>query len=621
MSLTPKQRLAGRYVLVARLGSGGMADVWLADDEMLERRVALKFLHERFAQDTQFVERFRREAQSAAGMQHPNIVGVYDRGEADERHFIAMEYVEGASLKDLIGRGLSIGEALEIMRQILAGAKFAHENGIIHRDLKPQNVLVDREGRARVADFGIARAGASEITQTGSVLGTAQYLSPEQAQGLDVTVASDLYSIGVMLYESLTGRVPFEADTPVAVALKQISEQPRPPSEINPQVTPALDAVVLKSLAKDPAFRFQSADEFRAAIDAAELDPSSSTALAVVAAAAIDETEIDALIAEDDARRRRNLGVALGALLVLLIAAGIIAFAATRGEKVNVPAVIDEPVDEARALLEDRGFEVVITTVENCSPPDTVTEQQPLAGSEVAEGSRVTLTTSLGMEVRVPSLRNLAVGEAEKQLDEANLSSRVQKRSSRDVDAGDVISTSPPAGEEVPCESTVTLFVSTGANFIDLPSFVGQREATATAQAERLGLIVDTETRDADEPEGEVIDQDPAAGADGVLRNDTITLVVSSGAGATTIPNVVGQSEAAARGRLSSAELDVDVITQDTDVQSEDGRVLDQSPDGGTRAQTGTTVTLVIGRFVEAPTTTSTTTSTTSSSTTTTTSP
>ncbi len=615
------QRIADRYVLVARLGSGGMADVWLADDEMLERRVALKFLHERFAQDTQFVERFRREAQSAAGMQHQNIVGVYDRGEADGRHFIAMEYVEGASLKDLIGRGLSIGEALEIIRQILAGTKFAHEHGIIHRDLKPQNVLVDREGRARVADFGIARAGASEITQTGSVLGTAQYLSPEQAQGLAVTAASDLYSVGVMLYEALTGRVPFEADSPVAVALKQISEQPQPPSEINPQVTPALDAVVLKSLAKDPAFRFQTADEFREAIDAAELDPSSSTALAAVAAAAIDESDIDALIAEDDERRRRNRNIAIAALLVLLIAGGIIAFAATRGEKVNVPAVIEKPVDEARALLEDRGFEVAINTVENCSEPDTVTEQQPPAGSEVEEGSRVTLTTSLGMEVTVPNLKNVSVETAKKRLADLDLLSDTQERSDRDVESGDVISTSPAAGEAIPCQSTVTLFVSTGANFIDLPSFIGQREATAAAQVRRLGLIPDTETRDADEPEGQVIDQDPVEGAEGVLRGDTITLVVSSGAGATTIPDVVGQTESAARGRMSAAGLNVDVITQETDEQSQDGRVLDQSPDGGVRTQTGTTVTLVIGRFTEQTTTTSTTTSTTSTSTTTTTTP
>ena len=273
MALAQGDRIGDRYVLVARLGGGGMADVWLADDEMLGRRVALKFLHERFAQDAQFVERFRREAQAAAGLQHPNVVGVYDRGETEGRHWIAMEYVEGASLKDLIGRGLTVGEAVEIVRQVLAGTKFAHERGIIHRDLKPQNVLVDREGRARVADFGIARAGASEITQTGSVLGTAQYLSPEQAQGLETSATSDLYSIGVILYEALTGRVPFEAESPVAVALKQISETPRRPSELNPQVPPALDAVVLKALAKDPLNRYQSADEFIAALDAAEVDP------------------------------------------------------------------------------------------------------------------------------------------------------------------------------------------------------------------------------------------------------------------------------------------------------------------------------------------------------------
>ena len=213
MRLEAGQKVGDRYTLIERIGSGGMADVWSADDSMLGRQVALKFLHERFAQDEQFVERFRREAQSAAGLQHPNVVGVYDRGEHEGRHWIAMEYVQGASLKDLIGRGLSVSEAIEIVRQILAGASFAHERGIVHRDLKPHNVLVDADGRARVTDFGIARAGASEITQTGSVLGTAQYLSPEQAQGLEVTATSDLYSIGVILYEALTGQVPFQAET------------------------------------------------------------------------------------------------------------------------------------------------------------------------------------------------------------------------------------------------------------------------------------------------------------------------------------------------------------------------------------------------------------------------
>jgi len=274
MQLAQDTVVAGRYRLIGRLGSGGMADVWCAEDSMLNRRVALKFLHPRFAQDEQFVERFRREASSAAGLQHPNVVGVFDRGTVDGAHYIAMEYVEGASLKDLIQRGLSVGEAVEIVRQVLAGVKYAHDHGIVHRDLKPQNVLVDSEGRARVTDFGIARAGASEITQTGSVLGTAQYLSPEQAQGLPVTAASDIYSIGVMLYEALTRQVPFDADSPVTVALKQVSERPRPPSELNPQVSRALDGVVMRALAKDPANRFASAEEFRQALDAAEADPS-----------------------------------------------------------------------------------------------------------------------------------------------------------------------------------------------------------------------------------------------------------------------------------------------------------------------------------------------------------
>src|ERR671931_311136 len=291
MKLEAKTLIAGRYRLLGKLGSGGMADVWCAEDTMLDRRVALKFLLDRFAQDEQFVERFRREASAAAGLQHPNVVGVFDRGTVDGAHYIAMEYVEGASLKDLIDRGLSVGEAVEIVRQVLGGVKYAHDRGIVHRDLKPQNVLVDSEGRARVTDFGIARAGASEITQTGSVLGTAQYLSPEQAQGLPVTASSDIYSIGVMLYEALTSHVPFDADSPVTVALKQVSERPRPPSELNPQVSRALDGVVMRALAKDPANRFASAEEFRQALDAAEADPSgggfgdTASYAAVVAAA------------------------------------------------------------------------------------------------------------------------------------------------------------------------------------------------------------------------------------------------------------------------------------------------------------------------------------------------
>src|SRR5215218_6318068 len=262
-----------------------MADVWLAEDTHLQRRVALKVLHRRFAQDREFVERFRREAESAAGLQHPNIVAVFDRGEYEGTFYIAMQYIEGPTLKQLIDGGLTPTQAVPMIRQVLEAARFAHRNGIVHRDLKPQNVLVDPEGKAVVTDFGIARAGVSEITQTGSVMGTPHYLSPEQAQGFEVTAVSDLYSIGVMLYEALTGRVPFECESAVAVAMKQVSQTPQLPSSINPQVWPALDAVVMRALEKEPGNRFQSADAFIAALDQAMREPGVGRGTATFAAA------------------------------------------------------------------------------------------------------------------------------------------------------------------------------------------------------------------------------------------------------------------------------------------------------------------------------------------------
>ena len=607
MALAQGDRIGDRYVLVARLGGGGMADVWLADDEMLGRRVALKFLHERFAQDAQFVERFRREAQAAAGLQHPNVVGVYDRGETEGRHWIAMEYVEGASLKDLIGRGLTVGEAVEIVRQVLAGTKFAHERGIIHRDLKPQNVLVDREGRARVADFGIARAGASEITQTGSVLGTAQYLSPEQAQGLETSATSDLYSIGVILYEALTGRVPFEAESPVAVALKQISETPRRPSELNPQVPPALDAVVLKALAKDPLNRYQSADEFIAALDAAEVDPSSGTALAAVVA------ETPVAYEEWVPWYRRRWVIALAVLALLL--AAVAAFALTRTKSANVPAVIDDSVAEARAKIEGAGFEFAQRPAPTCSPQNTVTEQDPAAGREADEGSTVTVTVSLGLTIEVPDVSGLSERDAAQQLKNEQLLVDSQPKSSRDVKAGKVISTMPPAGTDVDCQSTVTMLVSKGANLIRLPDLVGSQQEVAESQIRRLGLIPNVDTRDADDPEGTVIGQDPGPGSQ-LLRGDEVTIIVSNGAGSVVVPNVVGQSEDSARSSLASRGLSVDVVEQDTEDRSEDGRVLQQAPTPGSRARSGDQVTIVVGVFTE-PETTTTTDSTSTTSTTT----
>src|SRR5947199_2268313 len=258
--------LHGRYRILRRLGTGGMANVYLAEDQELGRRVAIKILNERHAGDEQFIERFRREAKNAAGLSHPNIVSIYDRGEAEGTYYISMEYLEGRSLKELIlARGPApVSVAVDYARQILGALRVAHRQGLVHRDIKPHNVLVDGEGRVKVTDFGIARAGPSQMTEEGSIIGTAQYLSPEQAQGAPVTPSSDLYSLGIVLYELLTGTVPFAGETPVELAMKHLSKVPEPPSHLRPEVPRDLDFVIMRALAKAPADRYQSADEMDA---------------------------------------------------------------------------------------------------------------------------------------------------------------------------------------------------------------------------------------------------------------------------------------------------------------------------------------------------------------------
>jgi serine/threonine-protein kinase len=611
MKLAQGLTIDDRYELVGRLGSGGMADVWLANDRQLGRQVALKFLHERFAQDAQFVERFRREASAAAGLQHPNVVGVFDRGEWEGGRYIAMEYVEGASLKDLIARGLSIPEAVEIVRQILAGARFAHERGIVHRDLKPQNVLVDAEGRARVTDFGIARAGASEITQEGSVLGTAQYLSPEQAQGLDVEAPSDLYSIGVILYEGLTGKLPFDGDTPVKIALKQISEQAQPPSRANPQVTPALDAVVLRALAKDPANRFASAEEFLQALDAAEADPSgaglgntaayAAAALGGAAAAgALTPEEAAAQEAQEEEQRSgwmtRRRAAIIAAILLLLGA--VAAYALTRSKEIAVPAVLEMSQAEAETTLEAAGFEVSPQLRPSCTPDGTVFEQDPGAGVKAEEGAEVTIFVSSGTAVQIPTVTDLSEPKATEKLEDAELLVNSRRRFSKRVEPGKAIGTDPPQGEEVECNSEVTLLISKGVDLVTLPDVVGLQEDAAEAELESEGFIVDIDERDSDEPAGQVISQSPGGGSE-LKRGATIKLTVSTGAGSVIMPDVEGQSESAARANLGSRGLSVIVQDRETTKPNEDDRVLDQAPAPGTRLRAGDRVTIVVGVLIE----------------------
>src|SRR3954454_15852503 len=373
-----------------------MADVWLAEDSHLQRQVALKILHFRFAQDKEFVERFRREAEAAAGLQHPNVVGVFDRGEVDRTYYIAMEYLEGRSMKELIDADLTPDESVRIVRQILEAARFAHRRGVIHRDLKPSNVIVDSEGKATVTDFGIARAGVSEITQTGSVMGTAHYLSPEQAQGLEVGETSDLYSIGVILYEALTGKVPFEGESAVAVALKQVSQSPQRPSAINPQVSPALDAVVMRALEKDPARRFQDAEAFAAALEAAQRDPATPGAgttefappppvVAPVEVEPAPETIVPSEEEREARRRRRRRWILVGLAVLLGVLAGL---ALTRDTTTGVPKVTGEPLGVAIDRLQNDGFEVAdIKRVQRQAPRNQVLEQDPAASPPADQAS------------------------------------------------------------------------------------------------------------------------------------------------------------------------------------------------------------------------------------------
>ncbi|MEZ5061086.1 MAG: PASTA domain-containing protein [Solirubrobacterales bacterium] len=599
MRLRPDEVVDDRYRLIERIGSGGMADVWRARDNELERDVAIKVLHENFARDREFVERFRREASAAAGLQHPNVVSVYDRGSWEDTYYIAMELIEGSSLRDLINKGLDVGESVEVTRQVLAAAGFAHSKGIVHRDLKPMNVLIDREGRIRVTDFGIARAGDSEITQTGSVMGTAQYLSPEQAQGMDVTAAADIYAIGIMLFEMLTGRVPFEGENAVAIAMKQVGEDPPLPSSLNPEVGPALDAVVMKALAKDPAERYQTAAEMTAALDSAEADPEHGG----------HTQRFAAMVAEDEEKSRRKWWIL--AAVLLLIAAGAAAYFLTRPEMVTVPDVVNETEAEATNDLRDAGLEVGdINRVENDAEAGTVLATDPTSGDEVEKGSEVDLSVSLGPgTVEVPRVTGLQLGKAKAALKDAGFVAQVEKSASSRVPKGVVISSNPSEGAQLEPGSTVTLTASTGSPRTEVPDVVGLDRAEASSKLRDAGFVVNQDAQDSDEPENQVLSQDPAAGTE-AKDGSVVNIVYSNGVGTITLGDLIGQKLTTAQSRVEGQGLDVDVIERDVTDSSQDGVVLDQAPSPGSRLSPGDTVTLTVGVYTPPDDTTTTTTTT-----------
>jgi eukaryotic-like serine/threonine-protein kinase len=618
-----------RYQIARKLGSGGMANVYLAYDQELGRRVAIKILDDRHASDEQFIERFRREAQNAAGLSHPNIVSIYDRGEAEGTYYIAMEHIEGRTLKELlVARGPSpLGIAIDYTRQILSALRFAHRNGIVHRDIKPHNVIVDGEGRVKVMDFGIARAGAaSQMTEAGSIIGTAQYLSPEQARGAPVDQTSDLYSTGIVLYELLTGTVPFTGDSPVEIAMKHLSQTPVPPSALRPEVPRDLDYVVLRALAKDPADRYHSAEEMDSDLEriargigvSAETAEAATTVLArgelaetgttAGAAAAAGTTYTPGRYYEyDEAPRTRSIWPWLLALLLLVAAltGGWFAWQEVQdqlsaAEPVAVPDV--EGVAEQLAVddIREAGLKELVQREPNADTKEGIVfEQDPQPGERIERGNFVTIIVSSGPpKTRVPDVVGQSRDAAVATLVNAGLEANVvQVNSLEPVDT--VTATDPKSGTELIEGSTVRVNVSKGPKPITVPNVIGSAFESAESQLQGVGFAVARQDVDDPEPAGIVVGQNPAAGSQ-QAKGSVITLQVSRGPQTSQVPDVTSQTEAGASAQLETSGFQVQVVEEIIEDESLDGRVLSQDPEGGTEAEQGTTVVIVVGRF-EAP--------------------
>jgi beta-lactam-binding protein with PASTA domain len=640
--LEPGNVVDGRYRVLSRLGSGGMADVFCAEDQQLGRKVALKLLHRRFAEDPGFVERFRREAQAAAGLQHPNVVSVYDRGSHDDTYYIVMEYLPGRTLKQVIRDEAPLDpvRAIDITIQILKAARFAHRRGVIHRDLKPHNVMVeDDSDHIKVTDFGIARAGASDMTETGSIMGTAQYLSPEQAQGHAVSASSDLYSVGVVLYEMLTGRVPFDADSAVTIALKHVSEAPVPPSKINPRVPPELEQVVLWALNKDPVHRPADDDQFITALEQARESIVSGTpgqrtaSFAAVGAAppplpppppagppapavvpvpfvAAPGTATVPPQNTDPGRSRESGGGGRAWLWVLLVAlligGGVAAYLLTRPKQVVVPLVVNQSQTVAIAEINNAGLSPSPINEPNSASSGTVVSQTPDAGQKVDSGSTVRLVVSSGPgNAPVPSVVGSTKVAAEKAIATAGLRvGSVQSKYSASVALNDAVSTDPGAGTSLPVGTAVTLFVSLGPAPVKVPDVTGETQSAARATLTALGLTVTTTNQPTStQTPGTVISQSKTGSAP---ANSTITLVVAQAVPMVNVPTVTGDDPSTASKALKAAGFSVTQTTMTVTNQSEDKTVVSQSPKGGAKAKKGATVTIVVGKYT-APTQTTTT--------------
>jgi beta-lactam-binding protein with PASTA domain/predicted Ser/Thr protein kinase len=597
---------ANRYELRTEVGHGGMADVYLARDRLLNRRVAVKVLSPTFAADPAFVERFRREAQAAASLNHPNIVAVYDWGQEDDTSFIVMEYVNGQTLRDLVNRHGTVPpvEAARIGADIADALEFAHRNGVVHRDVKPGNVLITPEGGVKVADFGIARAESSDtLTKTGAVLGTATYFSPEQAQGLALDGRSDVYSLGVVLYEMLTGVAPFTADSPVSVAYKHVREEPVPPSRVNSAIPGALDRIVLTAMAKDVALRYPSAAALRAELMRFERGrplvggpvPATTAATVPMAATAgsgggAPQGPLPARAPIPPPKKRRRYGAAaavaiafglLIALIVALLAQSNFGDDGTSTPLVDVPHVTNMLYPSAEATLVKAGFIVERTDAESDSPADTVLTQDPEGGLRLRKGRTVRLSVS-SATIALPAIVGKTRAEATGILGSRHIVGDYVEEDAPDKPPGIVLRTDPAEGSAIPKTLPFVKVIVSKVPQVAVPDVANLDPVAASSAIGAVGLRVAATPKPTPSdsiPKDKVIGTDPPA-TTMVPRDTEVTLLISTGPDLIAIPDVRGKTQAEAESILNGAGLSVRVAMRIVPA-AQKGKVIDQTPASG----------------------------------------
>lgn len=618
-----------RYKITERIGIGGMAEVYKAQDQVLGRTVAVKVMLPQYAADPEFTARFKQEAASAANLQSPYIVNVYDWGQDGGTYFIVMEYVRGTDLKTAVQQRGAINQrkVAEIGSQVCQALSVAHGQDIMHRDIKPQNIMVQPDGNVKVMDFGIARAKNSVKAKTSSVLGTAHYISPEQAQGKELDGASDMYSLGCVLYEAATGQLPFDGPDAVSVAMRQVNEAPLPPSQVKPDISPDLEAIIMKAMEKNPANRFQTVRDMKHALDDFLMGRPLNLAGAGVASAptsvmgtapAIMGAEGGTAVMQpltpgnsgpmqqatsfrmndesEKKSRKKTVGIVIG-LIAGIIAIAAVAMALIGGEA-KVPNVVGQTQDSAVQAIEAAGYVVGDVTEEYSADvvAGRVCKQDPEADSALEKGGKVNIVISRGVEKgSIPDLSGMTAEQAEKAIKDAGYTPQYAGNEASEADADTVSKQDPAAGKEADKGTTVKYWISTGPEDIEVPNVVGYDQASAKSTLEKAGFTVSVATGSySDEyAEGEVMSQTPNGGKLG--KGETVTITVSKGQDpdkkAISIPSVVGMTQSQAQSALADAGFRYNV-SETSSNSVEKGVVISQSQTG--TGKKGDTITITV---------------------------